>query len=135
MWRRWQSATGRRGQRVSEVETEYLRMRLDHDTGAMSGTVRRGPYAGRRLEELTEAELIELWRECRVEDEPSARLIETYLDRLRPDWREAAGAGPAAAGGGRARSADAMTREEAYAILGLAARRRRGGRSRRRIAS
>ncbi len=124
VWRRWQSATGPSAGSASEIETEYLRMRLDHDTGGMTGTVRRGPHAGRRLDELAEAELIELWRDCRIHDEPSARLMESYLDRLRPDWREAAGAGPSAGTGAgtgdRARGpSDVMSREEALAILGL----------------
>ena len=55
---------------ASEVETDYLRMRLDHDTGAMSGTVRRGPFAGRRLDELVRGRALELWRECRVGTRP-----------------------------------------------------------------
>jgi len=119
IWRRWQSMQGPAAGTSSEVETEYLRMRLDHDTGAMSGTVRRGPFAGRRLDELSEAELIDLWRQCRVDDEAAARLMESYLDRLRANWRDAAGAG-AGGGAGPARAADAMTREEALAMLGLA---------------
>ena len=103
LWRRWKSAAGPSAGSASEIETEYLRMRLDHDTGAMSGTVRRGPNAGRRLDELSEGELIELWRDCRVADEPSARLMESYLDRLRPDWRDSAGAGAGAARAGAPR--------------------------------
>lgn len=121
LWRRWQTAAGPAPGKTSEVETEFLRMRLDHDTGAMMGTVKRGPFAGRRLDELAEAELVELWRQCRVGEEESARLMEAYLDRLRPDWRDAASTGEAAGGGQRAAGpADRMTREEAYAILGLA---------------
>jgi len=120
VWRRWQSATGPSAGSASEIETDFLRMRLDHDTGGMTGTVRRGPHAGRRLDELAEAELIELWRDCRIHDEPSARLMESYLDRLRPDWRETAGAAPGARTEGRARGpSDVMSREEALAILGL----------------
>jgi hypothetical protein len=98
---------------ASAVETDYLSMRLDHDSGAMSGLVRRGRFQGRELSELTEDELIELWRSCRVEDTHAASLMEAYLDRLKPGWRAAA-EGTQAPGGG-----DAMTREEAYAILGL----------------
>ena len=116
-WRRFQSATGPSPGSVSEVETEFLRMQLDHDTGAMSGTVRRGPYAGRRLDELTETELVALWRECRIDDEASARLMESYLDRLDPNWRQSAGD----SGRGPRTTSDSMTREEAYAILGLEA--------------
>jgi DnaJ-like protein len=118
LWRRRQSASGPPPGRSSQVETDYIRMWLDHDSGTMSGTVRRGPFQGRRLDELGRADLVALWRECRAEDEQAANLLEAYLDRLTPGWREAAqdhttGASPSTA-------ADAMSREEAYAILGLA---------------
>ena len=102
------------GPHVSEVETDYLSMRLDHDSGAMSGMVRRGRFQGRELSELSESELIDLWRSCRVEDAQAAALLEGYLDRLKPEWRAAADDTQAARGG-----SDAMTRDEAYAILGL----------------
>jgi DnaJ-like protein len=118
-WRRRQAAQAPPRGQTSEVETDYLRMRLDHDSGAMAGTVRRGRFQGRHLAELGRDELIELWRECRAEDAQAASLLETYLDRLMPGWRDS---GEAAADGGSApnRAGDAMTREEAYAILGLA---------------
>jgi hypothetical protein len=117
-WRRRQAAQAPPRGQTSEVETDYLRMRLDHDSGTMSGTVRRGRFHGRQLAELDRSELIALWRECRAEDAQAASLLETYLDRLMPGWREAAertqgGSAPPPRG-------DAMTREEAYAILGLA---------------
>jgi hypothetical protein len=117
MLRRWQSTAGPSPGSTSGVETDYLRMELDHDTGAMRGTVRRGRYSGRLLDEMAGPELVELWRECRIADAASARLMESYLDRLDPDWRD--GAGEAAGAGPRAASADSMTRDEAYAILGL----------------
>ncbi len=117
LWQRWRGAGGPRRAQASEVETDYLRMRLDHDTGDMSGMVRRGPFQGRRLDELRRDELIALWRDCRAEDEAGASLLEAYLDRLMPDWREATQG--TAGSGGTARAADAMTREEAYAVLGL----------------
>jgi hypothetical protein len=115
LWRRYHGGASTAGGKVSEVETELLRMKLDHDTGAMSGQVRRGPYAGRRVEDLDQAELMALWRQCVAEDEAGARLLETYLDRLRPDWRQAA-----EGGGGAGAAGDVMTREQAYAILDLA---------------
>jgi hypothetical protein len=109
------------GGQSSTVTTAFLRMTLDHDTGAMEGTILRGRFAGMRLEELGPADLLALLRECRAEDEEGARLLEAYLDRLRPDWRdELAGAGAGAGGSGSARPASGdMTVEEAYAILGL----------------
>lgn len=119
LWRRYHGGASTAGGKVSEVETELLRMRLDHDTGAMSGQVRRGPYAGRRVEDLDQSELIALWRQCVAEDESGARLLESYLDRLRPDWRQAGSGGSGAGGGGAGAPGDVMTREQAYAILDL----------------
>jgi hypothetical protein len=102
----------------STVETLFVRMSLDHDTGTMTGTVLRGRFAGLRLEELGRTDLLALLRECRAADEESARLVEAYLDRADPDWHEDfAGARSehhAAPGGSD------VTVEEAYAILGLA---------------
>lgn len=118
--RRRQARGERPPPRSSEVETDLIRMRLDHDSGAMSGIVRRGVFAGRRLDELTRSELLALWRQCRVEDEPGSNLLEAYLDRLMPDWRaEARRSGSAGSDKSSARPADAMTRAEAYEVLGL----------------
>lgn len=109
------------GGQTSTVATAFLRMMLDHDTGRMEGTILRGRFAGMRLDELGPADLLALLRECRAEDEEGARLLEAYLDRVRPDWRdELAGAGNGGAGAGSARPAGGdMSVEEAYAILGL----------------
>jgi DnaJ domain len=109
-----------RGQ-VSEVETDYLRMTLDHATGTMSGTVRKGRFQGRRLEELDNQSLIALWRETRADDPPSVSLIEGYLDRFMPDWREHARASAGTNGSAHPSAAAAMTTEEALSILGLKA--------------
>lgn len=118
----WRNATGPSSGQRSEVSTRCLRMTLDHDTGAMSGTVLEGEYRGRSLEELTEAEQIDLLHALRVEDAESAALLEAYLDRIRPEWRQAAGGTGGGAGGEsreRPASDGTMTREEAFRILGL----------------
>jgi len=110
-------ATGR----SSTVTTAFLRMTLEHDSGTMTGTVLRGRFSGMRLEELGRAELLAVLRECRASDERGTRLLEAYLDRIHPDWRDDLQGG-ARAGGERSASAGAgpdMTAEEAYAILGL----------------
>ena len=110
------------GGQASTVTTAFLRMSLDHDTGSMSGTVLRGQFAGLRVEELGVGDLLALLRECRAEDEEGARLLEAYLDRLHPDWREdlagGRGSGGAKGGGTRPTSGDVSV-EEAYAILGV----------------
>jgi len=107
----------RRGRRApkpaSSVATDYLDLRSDQWTGTMSGVVRRGRFQGRALADLSRPELLVLWRECYAADERSARLLEPYLDRLVPGWRQ-----EHAETGGTAIAAT-MTRAEAYAVLGL----------------
>lgn len=119
LWHQFRATSGPQPGRVSEVETDTLRMTLDHDTGAMDGTIRRGRHQGRRLTELTHSELFTLWRESRAADEAAAKLLETYLDRAVPNWRETA-AGQGESNGRQAAGSGAMTRQEAYDILDLA---------------
>ncbi len=107
------------GGRSSGVETRYLRMTLDHDSGEMTGEVIAGAFAGRRLEDLGFDELVRLLAETWTEDEQSARVLETYLDRREgADWRERAAA--SAEGGGRRPGKGRMAREQALEVLGLA---------------
>jgi DnaJ-like protein len=113
----------------SHVSSEILEMSLDHDSGTMSGKVVKGPMADRELADLGESEFLELLRYCRQNDEDSARLLETYLDRRFGDsWRADDDAGTAGAAGAESsenqREAGAsaggpLTESEALDILGL----------------
>jgi hypothetical protein len=105
------------GQR-SKVGSALLDMELDHDSGAMTGRVRAGAFAARDLDTLSLPELAALMRECLAGDPDGARLLEAYLDRRAPGWREAAD-GHRDAGQGRAPGPGAMSEQEAYEILGL----------------
>src|ERR1044072_6970919 len=70
--------TGARGPQSgssSKVETAFVRMSLDHDTGQMTGTVLRGRFAGLRLEELGRAALLPLLRGCPAAGEEGGRLL------------------------------------------------------------
>src|SRR5262249_54003509 len=73
---------------TSKSAPAYLEVELEHATGALRGTVRKGALAGRELQELSPAELAQLWRECRFGDPQSAQILEAYLDRVHPSWRE-----------------------------------------------
>lgn len=112
--------------RTSRVATDHLEMELDHDSGAMRGRVLQGAFAGRELEALSPAELAQLWRDCRFADPQSAQLIEAYLEREHPSWRDdlerASGGrgGTGQAGGPPGAEPGRMSRAEAYRILGLA---------------
>ena len=123
---RFRAASGPTPGKRSEVETRMLHMILDHDSGEMSGTVQVGAQAGRGLETLTFFELLGLREECRVEDPQSVSLLETYLERrYGADWRERAEgkeeAGGSRGSGGRGprKPSTAMSRAEAFEILGL----------------
>ena len=115
---RLRAARGPSPGHASEVETRFLRMTLDHDSGVMTGHIKEGRFAGRMLEDLELDDLIALWAEWRTEDAQSAAVLEAYLDRTQGEaWREAAaegGAGPRAPAG-----AGAMSQQEACDILGL----------------
>ncbi|MBU1209711.1 MAG: DnaJ domain-containing protein [Alphaproteobacteria bacterium] len=100
---------------TSEVKTDYLEMQLDHETGEIRGRVIKGIFAGRRIERLKPAELALLWQDVRVDDAASAQLIEAYLDRVHPTWRDDIERGEKEMAGPDGR----MTKEEAYEILGL----------------
>lgn len=113
LWTRMRNAAGPTPGGTSDVETGWLRMSLDHASGTMDGTVLRGACRGRRLGQLSLAELQALADECRGDADTTA-LLETYLDRRHPGWRDdgAARQAPPA-------SSAAMSQEEAWRILGL----------------
>jgi hypothetical protein len=118
------NARGPRPGQESTVETRFLRMTLDHDTGDMDGDVREGPFAGQTLSGMALGDLIALWRACAQADETSRTVLESYLDRHQPDWRDVVGPdGPGAhERTGRAESPwnrDGMDADEARAILGV----------------
>ncbi len=106
---------------TSSVRTKILSMELDHDSGDMDGEILSGPFSGRKLSDLSLEELTELMDECIAARGQSQALLEAFLDRAYPDWREGAEANEDSssdtkrAGTGSAR----MTKAEAYDILGL----------------
>ncbi|MBT7760982.1 MAG: molecular chaperone DnaJ, partial [Rhodospirillaceae bacterium] len=75
------SGPGQSAGRTSNVETTYLRMTLDHDSGAMRGEVLQGTFAGRNLGDLNGEQLLDLLTECQRHDGEAAQLLEAYLDR------------------------------------------------------
>ena len=100
---------------ASRVRSQFFDMTLDHDTGALTGTIIAGPHAGRSLADFDQPALLGLFGELDAESVP---LLESYLDRRFPAWRQNA-QGDAT---GRQRGAapgSKMTDQEAYQILGL----------------
>jgi hypothetical protein len=90
-------------------------MTLDHDTGGLTGQIAAGPNAGHWLDEF---DLPQLAAMIPGFDAESVALLESYLDRRFPAWRQNAQGNAAGRQGGAATSGK-MTDEEAYQILGL----------------
>ena len=101
---------------TSTVQSKYIRMTLNHDSGDINGEILAGRFKGRTLDQLDLEALLQLLRECQ-DDEESVALLQAYLDREHADsWQQQANAQgqrhtPSEPGG--------MTREEALQILGL----------------
>jgi hypothetical protein len=108
--------TGTGSGQSSHVVTEHLEMRLDHESGRITGRVLKGLFAGRSIESLRPEELALLWQDCRIADPQSAQIIETYLDQTQPTWREDVKRGEERFSGG---PDGRMSVDEAYEILGL----------------
>ena len=109
-------AAGGRAGRVSTARSAMIEMRLDHDSGAISGAVLAGAHAGKALDALARPDLLSLREELKRDDPEGANLLETYLDRRFAGWREAEqGQGERRGGVGTG----AMSRREAYEVLGL----------------
>jgi hypothetical protein len=106
---------GSRPGRSSIARSAMLEMRLDHASGAMTGTILSGAYGGRAVETLSRPELISLRQELARDDPDGVSLLEAYLDRRFAGWREA-DQGQRQGRGGDA----AMSRREAFEVLGLA---------------
>lgn len=112
----WGGGGARSAGQKSKVATDYLDMSLDHDSGAMLGTVLKGMFAGRALDSLSEAELTRLVEECQHHDADAVRLLDAYIARRFGAQQDKAEARDRP---GR-RDTGQMTRDQAYEILGLA---------------
>jgi hypothetical protein len=120
-WRRSRTAAdigGRQG-RSSSIETVYLSVTLDHDSGTVDGRIKAGRFKDRRLADLTRNDLVDLLAEVRASDPEGVAVLEAYLDRIHgAGWRSGEAGEESRRSNGRATSS-AMTREEALEVLGL----------------
>jgi DnaJ-domain-containing protein 1 len=109
------SGARRSAGQASQVRSQFLDMRLEHDSGELKGQIVAGPHAGRSLDEF---DLPQLTAMISGFDAESVSLLESYLDRRFPAWRQNT-QGDAAGGQRRSAASGKMTDEEAYQILGL----------------
>jgi DnaJ domain len=99
----------------SRVATAILAMELDHDSGKMTGQVLTGPFKGARLEEMDPNDLQSLYNHCARASDQSVSLLEAWLDRNNPAWRDTW------KGTDKAKQSNSgtMSHDEALAVLGL----------------
>lgn len=107
---------------TSRVQTRFVIVYLNHETGHVWGEVLDGTHRGRPLESLEMEEVMQVYREAQS-DPDSVRVIEGYLDRRDPSWRANTQSGGYAGGrseqGGQTADPGSMTHEDAYRVLGL----------------
>lgn len=115
-WGGFGGSTQKSPGQTSRLVTEHLEVELDHDTGEIRGRVLKGRFAGRQLEQLAPIDMAHLWQDCRFADPQSAQVLEAYLDRAHPSWRDDLGRADGEPASG---AAGQMTREEALEVLGL----------------
>jgi hypothetical protein len=123
-WPHWHfphhgSGTRAQSGQSTRVGTDWVDMELDHDTGDMRGHVLKGTFSRQALHQLTEEEVLRFYAEAGSVDAETARLLEAYLDRrVGADWRSKAQE-KTSSSEQHPRGSSAMTRQEAYRVLGL----------------
>lgn len=117
---RMKSARGPTAGQASEVRTRFIVMQLDHDSGHMDGAVQEGPFAGKRLSQLTLDEVAALYRAAFTADQASAQVLQAYLERMHGDaWRAPADEGAEKAAGAGKTTGGPISLGDARAILGV----------------
>lgn len=123
-YRRYQArqsgASGAPGGQSSSVQSDYLRMTLNHDSGEMDGEILQGQFQGQRLQALSLPQLLALLQEVQ-HDQDSLSLLVAFLDRHHQDWHEQADAAHDSheQDASRHGAGGKMTKQEACEILGL----------------
>ena len=113
------TASGPAKGQVSSVNTEFLEMTLNHDTGEMSGLVKKGEKKGYRIETLNLNQLLELIEESKS-DAASIQLLERFLDKyFDENWRETSQSSSDRYENNNDYSSDSISRAQALKILGL----------------
>ncbi|MEI8144133.1 MAG: DnaJ domain-containing protein [Alphaproteobacteria bacterium] len=108
-------STAKPAGQTSTVRSASLEMVLDHDSGVMRGRFVDGPLKGRDLDQIPVDRLVQAFADI---DGESISLLEAYLDRRQPLWRDDL-KGHASTGQGASAMSSAMSEQEAHEILGL----------------
>lgn len=99
---------------TSTVQSAYLKIHLDHDSGVMTGEIIAGQYAGKTLAELSKDQVKELLLFYQTNDQESLQLLFAFAQRQYPDesWDHQESQS-------QTNHPSAMNKKEALEILGL----------------
>jgi hypothetical protein len=103
---------------TSRMRSAMIEIELGPSGEVSGGRVLAGRFAGHDPAALAGADLVALLGEVAGSDPRGSALLEAYLDRRRPGWREYLD-GDAGRGQRQAAGETAMTEQQAYQILGL----------------
>ena len=108
------------GQHIDK-RTKFVVLYINQETGDMDGRVLTGPKAGMLLSELGIDALVTLYEAAVIEDDESADILESYLDRMHSQtWRSKSKiVDQLDSTGENIGGHDGMTRSDAYEMLGL----------------
>ena len=94
----------------SQIESAFLTMTLDHDSGELDGTIKKGVFQGQRLSQLSRDALLALQADV-ASDIDSSELLQTFFERYHGDHASSADAAQGPSGD--------MNRAEAITLLEL----------------
>lgn len=113
------SAAANAGQ-SSVVSTSTILMKLDHNSGKVTGDVIDGEFSGRSLDSLSINELQSLHRHCLEHDSEAAKLLMTFIARERSEhWQESETPQDSYSASSGQVTHGEMSLEEARQVLGL----------------
>ncbi|MDX6805160.1 DnaJ domain-containing protein [Terrihabitans rhizophilus] len=104
--------------RSTRAASGWIMLVHDSTTGRIRGQVLKGGFAGQDLDALSLHQLWQLGSELSRADPNSLSLLEAYMDRRQPGWREDLQS-DLRSGSHHPAGKSPMTEQEAYQILGL----------------
>lgn len=94
----------------SQIDSAFLTMTLDHDSGELDGTVKKGAFQGQLLSQLSREALLDLKAEV-ASDIDSSELLHTFFERYHAEYASTADAAQDTSGN--------MNRTDAITMLEL----------------
>ncbi len=119
LWGMFKSAQGPSTGQTSRIDTQFLAMQLEHESGRLDGEILAGRFAGQMLSALELNQLVLLLQDYQTQDVQSASVLVAFLDRHFADWRDQFSEAHSNQSQGSQTTGPDLTPTQAYQILGL----------------